>query len=148
MRVSSLSRLAVTVMLVGMAACQSASTARTVPTPVAQAPAPAVTSILARNFGAYDAGVYALAEGGKAIWLTTVPAGGTRSIPVAAQHLQATGLVLRVQALGSERTWTSAATLIDGETTGVLDLEVDRAGNPMGTLLRLVPTTVYHSALR
>lgn len=147
MRVS-LSRLAVTAMLVGMAACQSASTARTVPAPVAQAPVPAVTSILARNFGAYDAGVFAVNESGKTTWLTTVPAGGTRSIPVAAQDLQAAGLVLRVQALGSERTWTSVPTLIDGETTGVLDLGVDRAGNPQGTLLRLVPTITYHSALR
>ena len=145
---TSLSRLTLTAMLVGMAACQTASSTRIAPAPVAQAPVPAVTSILARNFGAYDAGVFAVSESGKATWLTTVPAGGTRSIPVAAQHLQATGLVLRVQALGSGRTWTSAATLIDGEATGVLDLEVDGAGNPKGTLLRLVPTNVYHSALR
>lgn len=147
MRVPSLKRLVPVVVLAGLAACQSVPAAHTT-VAVAPAATPALTSILARNFGAYDAGIYAVADSGKAIWLTNVPAGGTRKIQVVARDLQATGLVLRVQAIGSGRSWTSAATLIDGQTTGVLDLTADRVGNPVGTLLRFVPTAAYVTEIR
>lgn len=156
MRVSSPKVLIAGLLVLGLSACQSApvaSVATVVPAPspvpvAASAPAPRLTSVLARNFGAYDAGVFAVVDGGKAVWLTNVPAGGTRVIPIAARHLQSTGLVLRVHAIGSGRSWTSGATLIDGQATGVLDLAADRAGNPVGTLLRFVPTSAYVSEVR
>ncbi|HEY4306475.1 MAG TPA: hypothetical protein VGM82_18515 [Gemmatimonadaceae bacterium] len=150
MRVPSLKTLAPIAALVSLAACQTAPIAHTAVTqPVAtSAAAPVLTSILARNFGAYDAGIFAVADNGKAIWLTNVPAGGTRKIPVVARDLQMNGLVLRVQAIGSGRSWTSAATLIDGQTTGVLDLTADHVGNPLGTLLRFVPTAAYVTEIR
>jgi hypothetical protein len=147
-------RFAIGLAAIFVAACQTApaavtasATVRPVPAPVSS-PSPELTSILARNFGAYDAGVFAVAEDGKAAWLTNVPAGGTRTIPVAARHLQASGLVLRVLVIGSGRTWTSGPTLIDGQSIGVLDLAADRGGDPAGTLLRFVPATAFQAEMR
>ena len=146
MRSLSLKLLSATAALVVLSACAT----RPVTTTAALAPAaePVLASVLARNFGAYDAGVFAVSESGKAIWLTNVPAGATRMIPVTAQDLQVSGLVLRVQAVGSGHTWTSRPTLIDGLGTGVLDLASDQIGNPAGTLLRVVPTQVFNAEMR
>jgi len=145
-------RLAVGLAAILVAACQAAPVAATASTRVrpaaAPAPSPELTSILARNFGAYDAGVFALAEDGKASWLTNVPAGSSRTIPVAARDLQANGLVLRVQVIGSGKTWISGPTLIDGQSIGVLDLASDRSGDPAKTLLRFVPTTAFQAEMR
>jgi hypothetical protein len=146
MRASLLTRLIATAALATLAACASRPVATTAE--LTPAPSPVLASVFARNFGAYDAGVFAVLDNGKAIWLTNVPAGATRTIPVTAQDLQVSGLVLRVQAIGSGHTWTSTPTLIDGLGTGVLDVTSDRIGNPAGTLLRVVPTQVLHAEMR
>lgn len=143
---SRIVRFAAALAIAGTAACRTAPVANT--TAVRPVEDQELAGILARNFGAYDAGVFAVAENGTTSWLTNVPAGGTRTIPVTAHHLQAAGLVLRVQIIGSGRTWTSGPTLIDGQATGVLDVAVDPVGNPDGTQLRFVPTTVFHTEMR
>lgn len=146
MRVLSLKRLFATAALVALSACASRPVTTTAA--LTPAPEPVLASVLARNFGAYDAGVFAVLGSGNTVWLTNVPAGATRMIPVTAQDLQVDGLVLRVQAIGSGHTWTSRPTLIDGLGTGVLDLASDRIGNPAGTLLRVVPTQVFNAEMR
>ena len=54
----------------------------------------------------------------------------------------------RTQPLGGARSWTSGIAKLDEEVTGVLDLTTDRAGNPGGTLLRVVNTAVFESEMR
>lgn len=126
--------------LIGATACQ---------TRVQPAPEPVVSTIFARNFGAYDMSVFVVPENGQPVWLTNVPAGATRDIPLVARYLRTgNGVVVRAQPLGGARSWTSGIAKLDEEVTGVLDLTTDRAGNPGGTLLRVVNTAVFESEMR
>ena len=92
---------------------------------------PSTVSLVVRNTSVFDVNVYALpTDDGAPAWLATVPASGTRSLAVNRRQLQRDGgLVVRAQALGSTRVWTSGKILVDDLTVGVLDLSANWIGD-------------------
>ena len=92
---------------------------------------PSTASLVVRNTSVFDINVYALpTDDGAPTWLATIPALGSRSLAVNKRQLQRDGgLVVRAQALGSVRTWTSGKIDIDDMTVAVLDLSADWVGD-------------------
>jgi len=92
---------------------------------------PAVSAIIVRNTSQYDVNVYALPrENAKPVWLGTVPAAGTRSLALNASALSSDrNLMVRTQATGSTRSWTSTSVAVDRTIYAVLDLAADRGGD-------------------
>jgi len=103
---------------------------------------PSTASLVVRNTTVFDVNVYALpTDNGTPAWLATVPASGTRSLAVNKRQLQRDGgLVIRAQALGSARSWTSAKIEVDEATVAVLDLVADWIGD--------VSTSQFYSVAR
>jgi hypothetical protein len=95
------------------------------------APEPAASTLIVRNSSQFDVNVYALpSSDGVLVWLATVPAAGTRSLPVKAAALQSDRtLVIRTRSIGSSGSWTSAPLYVDHNISAVLDLVADGVGN-------------------
>jgi hypothetical protein len=117
----------------GVTACSHA------PVKTATTPA-AVSSIFVRNSSAFEVNVYAVPRANAApIWLATVPAKTSWQVPIPSRGLQADGeLVVRTQAIGSARFWTSAPVSIDTDNFGLLDLTVSSTGDCSMSALRSV----------
>ena len=92
---------------------------------------PSMASLVVRNTSVFDINVYALpTDQGQPVWLATVPGSQTRSLGVNKRQLQRDGgLVVRAQALGSSRVWTSGKIELDEATIAVLDLSSDWIGD-------------------
>jgi hypothetical protein len=125
--------------------CQSRPTPTPTPTPEPQA-----TSLFVRNFTGEDVVLYAVPRTGqKPVWLTNVPAAGTRSLALKWSDLQANGgLVIRTQIVGRTKTWTSNPLIIDEGIVGVLDLKSDDALTTVGSVLRGVTIQAFGAAMR
>jgi hypothetical protein len=101
---------------------------------------PSTASLVVRNTSVFDINVYALpTDQSQPVWLATVPASGTRTLGVTKRQLQRDGgLVVRAQALGSSRIWTSGKISFDEMTIGVLDLASDWIGDVSASQLYAV----------
>ena len=102
---------------------------------------PATSSLVVRNTSIFDINVYALpTDDGAPAWLATVPASGSRALAVNKKQLQRDGgLVVRTQALGSSRAWTSGKVGVDQAWVAVLDLVADWIGDTSASQLYAVP---------
>jgi hypothetical protein len=119
------------------------------PTPAPQ-PQPEATSLFVRNFTGHDVSIYAVPRSdAKPVWLTNVPADGSRSVSLRWSDLQANGgLVVRTQIVGSSNVWTSQALIIDDGIVGVLDLKLGASLTTANSELRGVLTQVFNAAMR
>jgi hypothetical protein len=117
---------------------------------VTTAPVPEATSLFVRNFTGFDVAVYAVPNATqKAVWLTNVPVGASRSISLRWSDLQANGgLVVRTQIVGSSKSWTSDPLLIDDGIIGVLDIKSDHSLATGASVLRGVTTQAFSAAMR
>jgi len=131
------------------AGCASRPTPAPSPLPQAQAQVEA-TSLFVRNYTGHDVSIYAVPNPtGKAVWLTNVPADGSRSVSLRWSDLQASGgLVVRTQIVGSSSTWTSLPLVIDEGIVGVLDLKLGASLTTANSELRGVLTQVFNAAMR
>ena len=118
--------------------------------PVQTVPEPVVTALVVRNASVFEVNVYAVSTNdAKPIWLGTVGASATRSMPLVARTLNdRSEFVVQAQAIGSSRTWTSGAVLLDVATVGVLDLAADRAGDCSASQLRAVSVADLFAAMK
>ena len=118
------------------AACQTTPAPQTTPEP-------ALSALIVRNPGHFDVNLYAIpSEGAKPVWLGTFASGTTRSISLRANMLGLHNtLMVQAKAIGSSRTWTSGAVLVNGEIFGMLDLAVDGAGGCVASQLTTVTAT-------
>ena len=101
-----INRFAIALAVVGLTvACQ----------PVRTSPEPVVTALVVRNASAFEINVFAVPKSdAKPIWLGTVGATTTRSMPLVARTLNdQSAFVVQAQAVGSSRVWTSDAVLLD-----------------------------------
>ena len=136
-----INRLAIALAVVGLTvACQ----------PVQTSPEPVVTALVVRNASAFEINVFAIPKSDiKPIWLGTVGARATRSMPLSARALNdQSAFVVQAQAIGSSRTWTSEAVLLDVATVAVLDLAADRAGDCSASQLRAVSVADLFAAMK
>jgi hypothetical protein len=126
-RTRILPRFTRSIMTLGLVAL-AATACRTAVRPMVD---PATSSLVVRNTSLFDINVYALpTDDGAPVWLATVPASGSRALAVNKRQLQRDGgLVIRTQALGSTRSWTSGKISVDDAWVAVLDLVTDWVGD-------------------
>ena len=118
--------------------------------PVRTPPEPVVTALVVRNASVFEVNLYAVPKcDAKPIWLGTVGASATRSMPLVARTLNDQGaFVVQAQAIGSSRTWTSDAVLLDVATVAVLDLSANGAGDCSTSQLRSVSVADLFAAMK
>jgi hypothetical protein len=136
-----INRFAIALAVVGFtAACQ----------PVRTAPEPVVTALVVRNASAFEINVYAIPKSdAKPIWLGTVSASATRSMPLVARTMDDQGgFVVQAQAIGSSRSWTSSTVLLDAATVAVLDLAATGSGDCSASQLRSVSVSDLFAAMK
>ena len=135
-RTRILPRFTRSIMTLGLVAL-AATACRTAVRPMVD---PATSSLVVRNTSLFDINVYALpTDDGAPVWLATVPASGSRALAVNKRQLQRDGgLVVRTQAVGSLRTWTSGKISVDDAWVAVLDLVTDWVGDSSASQLYAV----------
>ena len=107
--------------------------------PARSTPEPVTSALVVRNSSAFDINVYAIPTAdAKPIWLGTVAAAATRSVPLVARTLNKGSLVVQAQAIGSSRTWTSDAVAVSALTAAVLDLSANWTGDCSSSQLRSI----------
>jgi hypothetical protein len=132
--------------LLATTGCQSRPTPA--PTPTASK-APHATSLYVRNYTASDVVVYAVPKpGGRIVWLSTIPVGASRTLPIEWSDLQANGgLVVRTQLAGSTKSWTSEPLIIDEGIVAVLEVRTDASRSTVASVLRGVTTQAFGNAM-
>jgi len=109
----------------------------------AVAPEPDVSSLVVRNRSVFDVNVYAVPSPvGPVVRLGTVVGTSNASFPLRRHHLQPGGLLaVRLHAIGTRTSWTSAGVAVGSDMLAVLDVSADAFGDCSTSSLYTIVTT-------
>jgi hypothetical protein len=101
------------------------------------------SSLVVRNRSVFDVNVYSLSSPAAApVRLGTVVGASTATFPLHARDLAAGGvLVVRLHAIGSNRSWTSPGVSVGAGLMAILDVNTDPFGDCSSSSLHTIVTS-------